>query len=170
MEKQAKAIFDRWKSLLNRRPTSERETSKATSNFGELFYELYTKKIPLEIVYDMMDDIVTAHMPTYVVAERVWQVQKSKFPGISKKDWLEDWRSSIENMAKAALYDFYTLPGDDEVSDTKTGGMTKEEAARYKQYADSFPSVTPEEMLELERKRQTFLNDTTIIDFEKLGI
>lgn len=157
--KRAKQLFDRWKVNLAKKPSSERETAKAQINFDELFYEFSINQVDFESAQSILSDAIAAHMPSHALIEIVWQKQKTRVPGLSKKEWVDDWRSRIEESAKAAFYTWYKIPGEEEPSHNGTGNMSPQEYAMQRRYADSFPTISRSELEAIEEKRQQFLSE-----------
>lgn len=158
--KRAKQLFERWKANLAKKAASERETAKAQANFEELFYEFSVNQVDFESAEGLLPSIVAAHMPSHIVVERVWTMQKTHYQGVSKKEWLDDWRLKIEESAKAAFYSWYKIPGEEEPNHGDTGGMSPKEHALQRKYADSFPTITATELEALEVKRRKFLEES----------
>jgi hypothetical protein len=164
-DKLAQQLFDRWKTNLTSRDPKERETDKAQANFEELFYELSINKIQYETVEPMLDRIAAAHMPTPVVAEKVWTAVKKFYPGISKKDWLDSWYTKIVEAARVAFYTWYKIPGEEEESQLDTGTITPQEFAAQQKYANTFKTLTKKDLQELDDKRQKFMKEELDFNF-----
>ena len=62
-DRRAKLIFDRWRSTLVKKSSSERETSKAQSNIEELFYEMSINHIDFDIAQGYVSQ-ASAAQPT----------------------------------------------------------------------------------------------------------
>jgi len=163
-EKLAKRLFDQWKVNIKRKSSKERGWSSVETNFDELFFELHKYEIPYELAEKYIHEAALVHMPTYMVVENVWKSMKAKHPGLDKKQWLDDWKTGIGEMAQASFFNWYQ-PVEEKV-ETPTGGMDAQEYARQRRYADKFQAITPAELKLLEEKRQKALESDG--DFEAI--
>lgn len=157
--KLAQQLFERWKSTLAKKSSKERETNAAQSNFEELFYELSLNNIDFETAEGLLSQIISAHMPSFIIVEKVWQLQRSKRPGLNKKDWLAHWRAMIEESAKAAFYNWYKIPGEEEASKLETGPMSTQEYSAQRKHAETFTILTAKELRDLDEKRRKFMEE-----------
>ena len=157
--KLARQLFDRWKTSLSKKSSSEKGTAYVQTNFEELFYELSTNLVDFESANSILSEAVSAHMPPIIVAERVWQLHKSKYSGINKVEFMSSWRSSIEDAAKTAFYAWYQIPGEKEEKKIEGSSMSPQEYSLQRKYANSFSPITIEELQVLDEKRRRFLEE-----------
>ena len=155
----SRAIFTKWKAELFAKDASERSREHVQSNFEELFYAFSSASIPFEVANDFIKEAVTAHMPQRMIAEIVYKRVKTSSPDLTKAEFIAQWREDIENSANAAFYTFYDIPGTPEVKTPTTGGMSPQEYRKQNRYVDSFPTISAEELNDLEKKRQQFLEE-----------
>jgi len=157
--KRARQLFDRWKTTLAKKSSSERETKKAQINFDELFYELSINQVDFEAAEEILPDAIAAHMPSHMLIEKIWHTQKTLLIGLNKKDWIDGWRDRIEESAKAAFYTWYKIPGEEEPTQAGTGNMSPQEYAMQRRYADSFPTMSQAELDEIDQRRRKFMEE-----------
>jgi hypothetical protein len=155
----SRAIFTKWKAELFAKDASERSREHVQSNFEELFYAFSSASIPFEVANDFIKEAVTAHMPQRMIAEIVYKRVKTSSPDLTKAEFIAQWREDIENSANAAFYTFYDIPGTPEVKTQTTGGMSPQEYSLQRRHANSFPTVTIEELNDIERRRKQFMEE-----------
>ena len=134
-KKRATRVFDQWKSdLIN----MDRGHASLLDNFDLLFENMSYSNITFDVAEDFLNEAIAAHLPSKYIVKLTFKKRKDK--GISEQDFFEEWKRLITDRAKQAF--FLRYPLEIEKPDAPaTGGMSREEAARQRRYADSFPSI-----------------------------
>ena len=175
-DKLAKRLFERWKADFTKKPGEAKLTSKSQENFEELFFEFCKNGIDYDTAFSYIGPIAIAHFPGYYLIERIWTTVKLSQPGLDKKEWLKSWKTRLEENANAAFFSHYSPVADEEEAEIKhvkeTGQMSPMEYAKQRKVANSYDTISLEEIAVLRRKREEMLqqnlNDLTI-DLEDLN-
>jgi len=135
-KKRAQLIFEAWKtSLVNR----DRSSSALLENFDDLFYEMYSSSIDLELAHDYLSLAVQAHLPSKQTLKYIHKKVKT-LPGraeLSEQDFFESWKQLIEQAANQAFYARFPILSPEK---PKEPTESKQDAYRkLREYADSFP-------------------------------
>jgi hypothetical protein len=138
--KKAQHILKKWSVELKEK---DRTYSNISSNFDELFYELWRHSIPFQEVEKVIKDAVAAHMPNAVVAKMTFKKLKSsaKFP-VDEQEFMKNWKKDINDKAYQSFYAIYDIDGESEQEDKpQFGSMSAREYRVQRKYANSFPLV-----------------------------
>lgn len=133
-EYKAKLIFEKWTAWL---VDQDKSVGRLSENFSELFYQLDRSKIPFDEAHSVLEQAVVAHYPPKDVAKFTFKNKKGL--GKTEEEFMKDWHQLIRNKATAAFYVFYPLEEEEEAP--MPGGMSREEYAKLRRYADSWPEL-----------------------------
>jgi hypothetical protein len=144
----ASRIFEQWRASLRDR---RKDSAAVSSNFDDLFFALKEAAISEEEAHDMMSDALKAHLPTREVVKRVYQRQKAlgKAPA-SEQDFAASWNDFIRDEAVRSFYCFYGVKPI--ISEVASGKIPTKEYRAQREYADSFPILTDQEITETMAK------------------
>ena len=175
-DKLAKRLFERWKADFTKKPAEGKHTQKSQENFEELFFELHKHNTDYDTAIAFIKDAVIAHLPGYYITERIWTTVKATNPGLNKKEWLEGWKNRLEENANAAFFCHYQPVADEEEIEAKhvkeTGQMSPLEYSKQRKIANSYDTISLEEIAILKRKREETLKQNLSdleIDLEDLN-
>jgi hypothetical protein len=157
-DKLARRLFERWKADLTKKPAEAKHTNKSQDNFEELFFELRKHDVSYDVAFEFIKDAATAHFPGYYVIERVWSTVHAGKPGLTKREWMDSWKQCLEENANSAFFCHYEPVADPEELENKhvkeTGQMSPIEYAKQRKVANSYDTISLEEVAELRRKRE----------------
>ena len=158
MEKNARLVFDRWKASYNKKVASERHTKNAQVNFEELFYEMKRYQIPFDEAHDAIDTAIAVHMPPMFLVDKVYATMKADLKtSATKQEFIASWRKNMEEAANAAFYAWYEIPlptDPDPEAPKRTGKIPDAEYIKQRALADSFESITEEDIQQLKENRE----------------
>lgn len=168
--KLARRLFERWKADLTKKPAEAKATVRSQENFEELFFELNKHGIDYDTAASFIKEAAIAHFPGYYIVERVWATVKAAQPDLNKKEWLESWKQSLSEKVNEAFFSHYQPVTDEEDIEIKhvkeTGQMSPMEYSKQRKVANSYETISLEEIAVLRRKREEALKQ----DLEELEI
>ena len=130
----AEKIFKKWKIyLLN----ADKTISSVESNFDQLFCDMAHADIKKDTAEKYIKKASDEHAPTKGIAKWVWKRQDKDIAG-PFDEYYSNWLKVIYTKAEKSFYGLYPLDEDEE-EEAKSGNMSKQEYAKQRRYANSFP-------------------------------
>ena len=143
--KRACLILERWQAEL---ASKDRSRSSLAANFEELFYDLYSANIPLEVAHDLLKVATAHHFPSHSVAKFTYKNVK-RDPNQTFAEFLDGWKQLITNEATVAFNSFYSVEGENtKKEEKKHGSMSAQEYMKQRKYADSFVTIDTDALQE----------------------
>lgn len=149
-EKLSQHIFQKWAAELRNK---DRKWDSVRPNFEDLFFEMFKSDIPFEVAHDFLKPATSKHLPNLATAKHTWnRVKGSKEnTGLTFQEWFANWKQGIEDTGTEAFYSIYSPPSEktEEVAkeETKFGSMSKKEYRLQRRYAESFPILNTDELV-----------------------
>jgi hypothetical protein len=147
--KKAEHIFKKWSVDLKGK---DRSYGSVSSNFDELFYELWKSSISFQEAEQLIRDAVAAHLPNAHIAKMTYRKIKPslKFPK-TEQEFFSDWKQEISDKAYESFYAMYSIDGESEQEQPQFGSMSAREYRVQRKYADSFPMVDLKQLEEASK-------------------
>lgn len=161
--KLAKLIFERWAADLK---DKDKTFKNVSSNFDELFYELWKGSVPFEAAHDIVREAVAEHLPSQSVAKWTYKNARNNM-GKTFQEYLDDWKKDIKSAAHQSFFSFYKLEDESEQKVLEHGNMSEKEYIAQRRYADAFPEV---DIIAIKKQRDEMmkLGNMTYEEFEKM--
>lgn len=158
----ASLLFEKWVSELK---DKDRSRANVASNFDDLFNQLSNADIEFDDVHEMIDSIAKAHYPSDFIARKTYDATEKKRGSERKtyQEFIDGWKKEIKESAVQSFYAFFDseLPSEEE---KKYGSMSAREYRAQRKYADSFPTITYEEIQ--KRMKQLEIDLTQPLDVD----
>lgn len=150
-KKRAGLIFDRWKASL---ADKDRKITHTSENFDELFYSLSSSGIDFDVARALVNDAVTAHMPTKSVADHTYKKHGKYSSAKSFSEYMQEWRGKIEDKANNSFFTFFEIDGPEEKK--VFGSMSAREYTLQRKHAESFPLLDLDKLAERTAELEDF--------------
>jgi len=165
-KKAVKLILERWIADL---ATKDRSLSNVPANFEELFGDLYHAGVSFEDAYAIVDTAIKAHYPSASVSRNTFKRLKNQnLVFKTEKEFIDDWRKQIEDMGKQVFYNYFQIDGESDQPKEKPtyGSMSTAEYLKQRRYADSYPTINPEDIPDFEPIDEDDIFDDIFADDE----
>ena len=146
-------ILKDWIASLKER---DRKAASIKGNFEDLFQNWKDAGLSFEDTYGrLLDKAIKAHLPSPSVTRNSYKYYKSSIKGFDKteKEFVEEWFSSIENVAISSYHEFYPLPVK-KVEAKNFGNMSVSEYRAQRRYAEQFPVLDTSDLEKRWQERQ----------------
>jgi hypothetical protein len=155
-EELADSIFSDWKDSI-----VDKNSKNMPADFGSLFDDFNQKGIEKKIAKKFITKAIVYYTPSASTKKWVYDRLKAENKTQSTRDeFYESWDESISRECRRAYFSFYPLNKQLQQESAQYHPFsTKEDYDKYRQYADSFRTLTPEDLDKLENKRQGDFKD-----------
>lgn len=149
-KKTAKLMLEKWKAEL---AGLDRSMPNVASNFDMLFGDWYHAGISFEDAYDLVKEAVKAHYPSASITRGSYRESKAKkLFGKSEKEYYDDWCQKIHDIGMQVFYNYFQIDGEADTPKEKPtyGSMSTAEYLKQRRYADSHPTINPDDIPDFE--------------------
>jgi len=165
MTKKAELIFMRWEADL---ADMDRSKPAVEGNFDLLFDQLFRSKLKIDGALVFLDQAIKAHYPSASVVKFTYKKVKQFGGADSLAEFEISWKGQIAKAAKRVFFSIYEIDDSTQVEEKKYGNMSAVEYRKQQKYANSYPSIDWEAIIE-ERDAEVeepIPIDTTNVDLD----
>jgi len=162
--KVVKLILEKWIADL---ANKDRTIANVANNFDELFQQWYHAGISFEEAYDLVEIAIKAHLPSAHMARSTYKLLKSKGPIYkTESEFIADWNKSIKDTGMQLFYNYFHINGENPVQVEKKSycNMSIAEYIKQRNYADSYPTINPEDIPDFEPIEEDNIFDDILED------
>lgn len=134
--KRASQIMKRWSAELD---SKDKTIEAVTSNFEDLFYELWKASISFDDAESLISEAISIHLPDSFIAKQTYKRIKHVLKGKTFNEFMDSWKKKISDKAYQAFYTHYPIEGENQKEEKKYGNMSAQEYSKQRRYADAFP-------------------------------